>query len=308
MRGCWSESKVYGGAAARGRVFHPIQQASPSRSSSHTSRSRWRKEAWQEAEQKTSRETVCKEGKPAQHHSSPATTTGPRDRHSPRPAAATAAAGDSQQQHHSAYSRSCCRQCTTATVKTTCYLLCCPRSSRTLAMTVTTAQQQHQNGLQQQQSSTRETRASKKRKVLLSPSNDPPNSNNTPPATPATPGFIPQVDGADSEPTRPDKSLATPLRDPPTPPPMSQHFPTDPYRVLCHMCMKNCHFLHYNQCEFCHYSMKFARKNCDFAYLCKRKSIKIGKLKMGQQIEVSLSTFAQLILIQIFTSFHRKIL
>ena len=144
-------------------------------------------------------------------------------------------------------------------------------------MTVTTSQQQHQNGLKQQQSSTRETRTSKKRKVLLSPSNDPPNSNNTPPATPATPGFIPQVDGADSEPTRPDKSLATPLRDPPTPPPMSQHFPTDPYRVLCHMCMKNCHFLHYNQCEFCHYSMKFAR---DFAYLCKRKSIKNWKTKL----------------------------
>ena len=125
MRGCWSESKVYGGAAARGRVFHPIQQASPSRSSSHTSRSRWKKEAWQEAEQKTSRETACKEGKLAQHHSSPATTTGPRDRHSPQPAA-----GDSQQQHHSAYSRSCRKQCTPATVKTTCYLLCCPRSSR----------------------------------------------------------------------------------------------------------------------------------------------------------------------------------
>ena len=117
----------------------------------------------------------------------------------------------------------------------------------------------------------REARSSKKRKVWLSPGND------TPPSTPATPGGIPQVDGAESEPKTPDGGLAQPYRSPPTPPymgpptltyrdpplppPMSQYFPSYPNRVICHLCFKNVHYLmydQYDQCEFCHYRLKFA--------------------------------------------------
>ena len=102
---------------------------------------------------------------------------------------------------------------------------------------------------QQQHSSTRETRASKRRKTWSSPGNDAvPQQNDAPPSTPATPGGIPQIDGEVSEP-------GTPYRDPPTPPPMSPHFPRHPYKVLCKLCVQKSHYLTYAQCEFCHYSL-----------------------------------------------------
>ena len=100
----------------------------------------------------------------------------------------------------------------------------------------------------------RETRSSKKRKLLLSP------DNGTPPSTLATPGGIPQVDGADSEPGTPDGGLAPPYSDPPIPPPITEHFPRNPYKVLCHLCFENSHYLMYDQCEFCHYRLKFNYK------------------------------------------------
>ena len=138
-----------------------------------------------------------------------------------------------------------------------------PAALTAAGMTVTTEeahQQQQQHVPHQEQLSTRETRASKKRKVWLSPGND---------STIASPGGIPQVDGADSVPSTPKGVLRPPCRrpptppykDPPTPPPMSQYFPRDPYRVLCHLCIKNVHYLMYDQCEFCHYRIKFAYKN-----------------------------------------------
>ena len=130
-----------------------------------------------------------------------------------------------------------------------------PAASAAAEMTTTTEreQQKQQHGIQQQ----RETRSSKKRKVWQSPGTD---------SSPATPGGIPQVDGADCSPNTPLEDSAPPFwgplkllyRDPPTPPPMSELFPKNPYKVLCHLCFQNPHYTMYNQCEFCHYRQKFA--------------------------------------------------
>ena len=144
--------------------------------------------------------------------------------------------------------------------------------------TLETVQQQQQHGIQQQQVSERETRANKKRRLLLSSGNETPNSNRSP-VTPATPGGIPQVDGGDSGPSTPE--LEPKFRDPPTPPPMSQFLPADPNRVICHLCFKNVHFLMYDQCEACHYRLKYAYKLLWFCTLHEKtkKSIKNQKTK-----------------------------
>ena len=113
--------------------------------------------------------------------------------------------------------------------------------------TTKTATQHKQHHLQQQQPSARETQASKQRKVWLSTRN----------ITLAFPGGILQVDGGDGLPDTPDRSVTPPFKDPPTPPPMSHYLPSDPDRVICHLCFKNVHYLMYNQCEFCHYRLKF---------------------------------------------------
>ena len=161
------------------------------------------------------------------------------------------ASSSSTQQHSVAAANSVLLQQTEQSTTTPAALV----AAENLA-TTKTATQHHQNGLQQQPSSARETRSSKKRKVWLSPCSDTPTSN----VTPASPGGIPQVDGADSVPKTPDRCVTPPFKDPPTPPPMSPFFPTDPNRVICHLCLKNVHFLMYEQCEFCHYRMKFAYK------------------------------------------------
>ena len=114
--------------------------------------------------------------------------------------------------------------------------------------------------------STIETRSSKKRRIVLSPGGaaalDPalPGILSSPPLLGS--GDIPQMDGVEEAPMTPtpDRSVTTLFKDPPMPPPMSPFFPTDPNRVICHLCLKNIHFLMYEQCEFCHYRMKFAYK------------------------------------------------
>ena len=114
--------------------------------------------------------------------------------------------------------------------------------------------------------STIETRSSKKRRIALSPGGAAALDPALPGILPSPPspgsGDIPQMDGAEEAPMTPtpDRSVTPPFKDPPTPPPMSPFFPTDPNRVICHVCLKNVHFLMYEQCEFCHYRMKFAYK------------------------------------------------
>ena len=123
------------------------------------------------------------------------------------------------------------------------------------------AQQKQQHGLQQQHPSTRETRASKRRKTWSSPSKDTTISHcNKLPVPPPSHDPILQVDGADSGPDIPNQSPAQPFADPPPPPPMSEFFPKNPYKVLCQLCWKNSHFTYYDQCEFCHCHIKYARK------------------------------------------------
>ena len=123
------------------------------------------------------------------------------------------------------------------------------------------AQQKQQHGLQQQHPSTRETRASKRRKTWSSPSKDTTISHcNKLPVPPPSHDPILQVDGADSGPDIPNQSPAQPFADPPPPPPMSEFFPKNPYKVLCQLCWKNSHFTYYDQCEFCHCRIKYARK------------------------------------------------
>ena len=126
-----------------------------------------------------------------------------------------------------------------------------------------------------------ETRSSKKRKVALSPAG----ATGIGPALPATPtlvrGGIPQSDGVEGTPTTPmvltelDRmptgSSVTPpdgtdgspttvprMPRPPyqptiTPPPMSEHFPKHPYKVICYLCLADSRYTHYTQCETCHY-------------------------------------------------------
>ena len=111
---------------------------------------------------------------------------------------------------------------------------------------------------QQQLVTPRETRASKKRKAELSPT-----------ATPSTPGGILQMDGAsDNTPTgrllppldgangglttTPSRPMA-PYHAPPKPPPWSTHLPKHPCKVICYLCCADSHYIHYNQCETCHY-------------------------------------------------------
>ena len=170
----------------------------------------------------------------AQHHSSPATTTAPWGRSSSfTAAAAEAAAGDSQQQQHSvAAVDSSLQQRTEQSTTTTTPAALAAAEKRTTTKTATQHKQHH---LQQQQPSARETQASKQRKVWLSTRN----------ITLAFPGGIPQVDGGDGLPDTPNRSVTPPFKDPPTPPPMSHYLPSDPDRVICHLCFENVHYIMY---------------------------------------------------------------
>ena len=109
----------------------------------------------------------------------------------------------------------------------------CPDSSRD-DKTTEEAHQQQQQHVPHQSNSQDEKLGRAKKESVASPGND---------LTSALPGGIPQVDGADRVNSTPDGVLTPPYRVPPTPPPMCQYCPSDPYRVLCHLCLKNAHYL-----------------------------------------------------------------
>ena len=46
------------------------------------------------------------------------------------------------------------------------------------------------------------------------------------------------------------------FKPPPTPPPMSRHFPTNSWQVLCKDCFEQHHLLQYQHCELCHLFQK----------------------------------------------------
>ena len=247
MFGCWSAGKIHGAAAAWGRVHLPLQQPTPPGVSAAGGRRPGRKPNKKRAE----KQQVRRENR----HS----TTAARLRQQPQ---GKGPAQDPQQQPQQATaSSSSMPQCAGAVADSALQQRSATSSTAMVAAgtpaTLETVQQQQQHRLQQQQVSERETRANKKRRLLLSSGNETPKSNRSP-VTPATPGGIPQVDGRDSGPSTPE--LEPKFRDPPTPPPMSQFLPADPNRVICHLCFKNVHFLMYDQCEACHYRLKYAYK------------------------------------------------
>ena len=51
----------------------------------------------------------------------------------------------------------------------------------------------------------------------------------------------------------------------------------DSHKDLCHLCLKNPRYLMYDQCEFCYYRLKFAFKNCAFALVIIKNSLKNRK-------------------------------
>ena len=161
MFGCRSAGKVHGGAAARGRIFHPLQQAPPSRSCSYTCGSGWRKEAWQEAKHETAekqraRRECRRSVTAARQHQQPQGDRPARDRQQQQQQQATASSSDMPQ--HTGAAADSTLQPQTALPATI------PAASAAAEMTATTEweQQKQQHGIQQQ----RETRSSKKRKVL----------------------------------------------------------------------------------------------------------------------------------------------
>ena len=117
---------------------------------------------------------------------------------------------------------------------------------------------------------------SKKRKLAFSPVAQAPACTVAIPTTPATPSSlvcvgIPQTDSAEDDLTTP------PERFQPPPPPISQFCPNDSHKDLCHLCLKNPRYLMYDQCEFCYYRLKFAFKNCAFALVIIKNSLKNRK-------------------------------
>ena len=163
-------------------------------------------------------------------------------------AAATAAVGDSQQQQLAAALSSSCRQFTPTTDWTIHHHHhpCCPRSSRETDNNQNRYTAQTTPSSTAATSSTRDAGEQAAKSVAIHQQHDPSIARRNPSSR-----------GADGLPDTPNRSVTPPFKDPPTPPPMSHYLPSDPDRVICHLCFKNVHYLMYNQCEFCHYRLKF---------------------------------------------------
>ena len=69
--------------------------------------------------------------------------------------------------------------------------------------------------------------------------------------------------GLTTTPSRP----MSPYRASPKPPPWSLHLPKHPCKVICFFCCADSHYIHYNQCESCHYRRQNPMKIWDMNVL-----------------------------------------
>ena len=66
--------------------------------------------------------------------------------------------------------------------------------------------------------------------------------------------------------TTPSRPMA-PYHAPPKPLPWSTHLPKHPCKVICYLCCADSHYIHYNQCETCHYRRQNPMKIWDMNVL-----------------------------------------